>query len=252
MRIIAISNLKGGSGKTTTAINISACLAENNRKVLLVDLDSQASATNWLGFKRETGEKNLLYNSDTNTIQELCKETPIPNLSLVPFISVKNSKTEIKPGNGSILKNLFKELPSDSWDYVLFDCSPALNILTLNALVASDEVIVPVVAHSLTLHGIVNLLEVVKSIKAKLNPALYISGILPCRVNKNVRHTMEILSLLKEKFGDLVYKTYIREDIKIAESPSYGQSIFQFDMYSSGAEDFREVTKQILEQENIK
>ncbi|MCB1191299.1 MAG: ParA family protein [Leptospiraceae bacterium] len=252
MRIIAISNLKGGSGKTTTAINISACLAENNRKVLLVDLDSQASTSNWLGFERTTGENSLIYNSHSGIVQELSKETSIPNLSLVPYITVKNSKMEIKPGNGSILKNIFKELPNNLWDYVIFDCSPSLNIMTLNALVASNEVIVPVVAHSLTLHGIVNLLEVIKSVKAKLNTGLYISGILPCRVNKNVRHTMEILALLKERFGDLVYKTYIREDIKIAESPSYGQSIFQFDMYSAGADDFREVTKQIIEQEDKK
>ena len=174
---------------------------------------------------------------------------------MIPFIPLKSKYSkEMKehPNKASILKNKFANIDPKRWDYVIFDCSPGLNLTTLNAMGAANEIIIPVVAQSLALYGVLSLLETLESVQAKLNPNLNITGILPCRVDQNIKHNMEIVDILIEKFGVLVYNTYIREDIKIAESPSFTQTIFQYDPKSIGAHDYRSFAAEVIAQENKK
>ncbi|MCB1159702.1 MAG: ParA family protein, partial [Leptospiraceae bacterium] len=133
------------------------------------------------------------------------------------------------------------------YDFIFFDCAPGLNLVTLNALAAADELLIPIAANYLVLNGVISLLETIKTVKVKLNPNLHISGVLPSRVDAKVKHTLEILDLLIEKFGSLVYQTYIREDIKLAECPSFAKTIFQYDSKSMGAEDFSALADEILD-----
>lgn len=152
----------------------------------------------------------------------------------------------------SILKAKFDALDPKAWDYIIFDCAPGLNLTTLNALGAAKEIIIPVVAQFLALHGVLGILETLESVQVKLNPDIVISGIIPSRVDPNLKHNMEIVEILIERFGVLVYNTYIREDVKIAESPSFAQTIFQYDNKSHGANDFRSLANEIIAQENKK
>jgi chromosome partitioning protein len=257
MRKIVINNQKGGSGKTTTAVNISAALAEKDKKVLLVDLDPGASATIWLlGNDRPAPEKDLFdLESGSEIIEELAVPTQTKNMDIIPFHPIRNKQTKkVKdyPNRSQILKNKFRHLDEDLYDYVLFDCGPGLSLTNVNALAAANELLIPVTTHSLTLYGVISLLETMESVQVKINPDLHITGILPCRVDPSQRHNMEILELLIERFGVLVYNTYIREDVKLAECPSFFQTIFQYDSKSIAAVDYRALAAEIIEQESKK
>jgi chromosome partitioning protein len=257
MRKIVISNQKGGSGKTTTAVSIAAGLAEKGKKVLLIDLDPGSSTTVWLLGNENPDLENDLFdlNGGPEVIQQLALETQIPNLEIIPYspIRIRNSKALKESSNKSfILKRKIDGLPRNSYDYVIFDTGPGLTLTNINAMAAAKEVIIPVVAQSLTLYGVISLLETLESVQVKINPDLHISGILACRIDPGNRHNMEIQELLVERFGTLVYNSYIREDSKLAEAPSFLQTIFQYDTKSQGAQDYRAVVNEILAQENKK
>jgi len=252
MRKIVIDNQKGGTGKTTSAVNISAGLAEKGKKVLLVDLDPGASATLWLLGNYQTSSEKDIFDLDAGSevIAELATPTNTKGLDIIPFSPVRNhisKKLKDYPHRSQILKNNFRHLPEDTYDFVIFDCGPGLSLTSVNALAAANELLIPVVTQSLTLYGVISLLETVESIQVKINPDLHITGILPCRVDQNLRHNMEVLELLIERFGVLVYTTYIREDVKLAECPSFCQTIFEYDPKSTGAADYRSVVNEILE-----
>lgn len=256
MRKIVINNQKGGSGKTTTAVNLSAALAEKGKRVLLIDLDPQASASIWLGLSNSIQDKDLFdLHVGSEIVLELAQKTKVKNLEMIPFVPLRNKYSkEMKeyPNKASILKSKFSSIDPRRWDYVIFDCAPGLNLTTLNAMGVASEIIIPVIAQSLALYGVLSLLDTLESVQAKLNPELTITGILPCRVDQNIKHNMEIVDILIEKFGVLVYNTYIREDIKLAESPSFSQTIFQYDIKSIGAHDYRSMAAEVISQENKK
>ncbi|MEM8484976.1 MAG: ParA family protein [Bacteroidota bacterium] len=253
MRRFVINNHKGGSGKTTTAVNLAAALAEQGKKVLLVDLDPQGSASIWFGLNRMYNDPGLFDLSiGWEAIPRLAKRTKTANLDIIPNMKVPNRHSQQMrehASQGMILKEKFGKLAPGYYDYVLFDCSPGLNLVTLNALIAADELLIPIVAHYLVLNGVISLLETIQAIKAKLNPELHISGVLPSRIDPEVKHTMEVLDLLLTKFGKLVYSTYIREDIKLAECPSFTKTILQYSSQSKGARDFRSLAKEVIAQE---
>jgi chromosome partitioning protein len=251
MRTLAIANQKGGSGKTTTSVNLAAALGEKNRKVLLIDLDPQHSATAWFGIKNE-GKGVLGVFADQGNLADFIQAAGVPGVDLVPSSAWLVGVEKILAGEvgaETILKRNLDRLPPGRWDYVLLDCPPTLGVLTVNALAAVKELLVPVEAHVMALGGLAQLLHTVEIVKERLNPDLKISGILACRVDARTRHAREVVEQLRERSGDLVYRTVIRENIRLAECPSFGQPITEYDPKSAGARDYRALADEIISQE---
>ena len=252
MRIIAIVNQKGGSGKTTTAVNLAAALGEKDRRVLLIDLDPQASATSWYGIKDPGRGLWEIFVGGGSLLNAVCP-TEVKGVEIVPSSSWLVGMDKVlasEVGAETILSRELKRLPASGWDYVLADCPPALGILTINALAAAKEVLVPVEAHVMALSGLAQLLKTVEVVRERLNPALKITGILVCRMDGRTRHSHEVREKLKSRFGEICYKTVIRENVRIAESPSFGKPITLYDSRSFGAKDYRALAMEIIAQEN--
>ncbi|MEW6387032.1 MAG: ParA family protein [Thermodesulfobacteriota bacterium] len=251
MRTLAIANQKGGSGKTTTSVNLAAALGEKKRRVLLVDLDPQHSATAWLGI-RDAGKGVLAVLVDKVNLADLVHETGAPGVDLIPssawLVGVEKFLAG-ELGAETILRRALENLPPGRWDYVIIDCPPTLGILTVNALAAVRELLVPVEAHVMALSGLAQLLQTVEVVKDRLNPELKVTGILACRVDARTRHSREVVEELRERSGSLVYRTVIRENIRLAECPSFGQPITQYDRKSAGAADYRALAGEIIKQE---
>jgi chromosome partitioning protein len=255
MRRLAVMNQKGGSGKTTTAINLAAALAERKKRVLLLDLDPQASATLWLGLSGETHSEDLFAaHLGHRSLLEFLYQTSTPHLQMIPSCFSLFHLTEASakvPGHDTFLRQQVAGFPADAWDYMIFDCCPDFNALSRGGLMAADEVLIPVEAHFLALQGVTNLLRIVTSIQERGHPELRINGILPCRVDARARHTGEVVSALREQFGSLVFRTVIRENIRLAESPSFHQPITEYDPRSHGAEDYRALAQEVLRQKIV-
>lgn len=251
MRTIAIANQKGGSGKTTTAVNLAATLGEKGRRVLLVDLDAQHSATAWLGIQ-ETGKGIFSAFAENGNLTDLVHHTDVKGITLIPssawLVGVEKALAG-EVGAETILRRQLARLPANQWDYVLVDCPPTLGILTVNALTAVRELLVPVEAHVLALHGLAQLLQTIEVVKERLNPNLEISGILPCRVDVRTRHSQEVVEQLRGRFGNVVYNTVIRENVRLAECPSFRQPVTQYDTRSAGSVDYRALAREIIKQE---
>jgi chromosome partitioning protein len=249
MRSIAIVNQKGGSGKTTTAVNLAAALGENDRCVLVMDLDPQASASNWYGAK-DAGKGLLEVFTDGRDLASLVQKTEAPGVSIVPssswLVGIEKALAG-EVGTETILRPKVAALKG--WDYILLDCPPTLGTLTVNALTSAEEVLVPVESHVMALNGLVQLIATVNAVKERLHPPLRIAGVLACRVDARTRHALEVVEQLREKFGCLVYRAIIRENIRLAECPSFGVPITQYDTNSHGAEDYRALAGEVIEQE---
>jgi chromosome partitioning protein len=251
MRTIAIANQKGGSGKTTTSVNLAAALGEQQRRVLLLDLDPQHSATAWLGLKNPGKGLYDLFTNQTS-LADLVQETAAPGVSLAPssawLVGVERFLAG-EVGAEHLLRRQVAALPGGRWDYLLIDCPPTLGILTVNALAAVHELLVPVEAHVMALAGLAQLLHTVEIVTDRLNPDLKVTGILACRMDARTRHAREVVEQLRERSGSLVYQTVIRENIRLAECPSFAQPITQYDPKSTGAADYRRLAQEIIAQE---
>lgn len=249
MRILAITNQKGGSGKTTTAVNLAAALGEKGRRVLLVDLDPQASATAWLGVK-DAGRGIYDVFTNNKTIESITLNTSNTGVDVAPasawLVGVEKALAG-EVGTETLLKRAIGKLKN--YDYVILDCPPSLGLLTINALTAARELLIPVEAHVLALAGLAQLLETMEKVKERLNPTLAIAGILACRVDHRTRHAQDIEEQLRKRFGRQVYAATIRENIRLAEAPSFGQAILQYDSSSSGAADYRALATLVIKQE---
>ena len=205
MRKIAVINQKGGSGKTTTTVNLAASLAEKKRKILLIDLDAQASATSWCGAAKDTKGIYPVFAENTSIADTIIK-TDNPRVDLVPastWLVGIDKLLAREVGSETILKRQLESIKG--YDYVLIDCPPTLGVLTVNALCAVDEVIVPVEARFMALNGLVHLLETIDVIRQRLNPTLKIAGIVPCRVDNRTKHAKEVVSELKTNFKGMLF-----------------------------------------------
>lgn len=246
MRIIACVNQKGGSGKTTTAVNLAATLGERGKRVLLLDLDPQASATNWLGIT-DAGRGLLDAFSGATNLLDLVQSTPAPNVEIIGSSAWLLGVDKALAGEvaaETILRAKLRELP-ENWDYILIDCAPTLGILTVSGLTAAREILIPVEAHVMALSGLAQLLNTVAVVRERLNPKLEIAGILACRVDGRTKHALEVVDQLYERFGALVYPTVIRENVRLAECPSFGQPITLYDPRSAGTLDYRALANDV-------
>jgi len=247
LRTIAIMNQKGGSGKTTTAVNLAAALGEKGRRVLLLDLDPQASASAWLGV--EDGGRGLFeVFASGGKLAELARESTARGVELVPSSSwlvglEKALASEV--GAETLLRKALARLP-ERWDFVLVDCPPSLGLLAVNALAAVEEVLVPVESRTMALRGLADLLRTVEVVRDRLNPELVVSALLACRVDYRTRLSADVVDRLREKFGGLVLRAVVRENVRLAEAPSFQKSIFDYDPSSAGAEDYRAAAGEFL------
>ena len=250
-RTIAIINQKGGSGKTTTTVNLAATLGKQGRRVLVLDLDPQASATNWLGIK-DGGRGLFDVFSDGLAVTGLIQPTTAEGVEIIPsstwLIGVEKALAG-KVGAESVLKQALASL-KESWQYILIDCPPTLGILATNALVAAKEVLVPVECHVMGLGGLARLIQAIKLIKEQLNPEIELTGIVASRFDTRTRHAHEVVEQLRSRFGPLVYETVIRENIRLAECPSFALPIIRYDPFSSGAVDYRKLAHDVVMQES--
>lgn len=251
MRSIAIINQKGGSGKTTTVVNLAAALAEKKRKILVIDLDPQGSTTTWFGGSKEDKGIYCVF-AEQSALVHLIRQTDYKYVDIIVssewLVGLEKMLAQ-ELGAETILKHQLAALDQQMYDYVLIDCAPTLGVLTVNALSAVDEVIVPVEARFMALSGLVQLLQTIDIIKQRLNPNLKIAGILPCRVDARTKHSQEVVIELQENFKGMLYKTAIRENIKLSEASSFAKPITDYDDTSNGALDYRAFAKEVMKQE---
>lgn len=247
MRTVAITNRKGGSGKTTVAVNLAAALGELGHKVLVVDFDPQASASQWLGVE-DGGTELREALADKVRLSGLARDTGVEGVEIVPS-SEWMVDLELEPIARTALRDCLKQDRRAGWDFVLIDCPPSLGSLSVMALVAAKEVLVPVETSSLALAGIPPLLRAVKTVAGKLNKGLRVDHFLPCRVDTRKVLHRDVIEDLREHFGERVFRSSIRETVRIQEAPSHREPITTYAPRSSVAEDFRAVAKELLKRE---
>ena len=246
-RVYAVVNQKGGVGKTTTAVNVSACLAQAGEHVLLVDLDPQANATSGLGLQANGASTHELL--DGAPLQALAKPSGVQNLDLVMAkrdLAAAAVDLATRDGGERYLADaLADEL--DPYTYVFLDCPPSFGTLTVNALAAADRVVVPVQAEYYALEGLSQLLGTINLVKARLNPDLAIAGILLTMADGRTRLSAEVESELRRHFGGLVFTTTIPRSVRLAEAPSHGVPAIAYDRHSAGAEAYWKVAMELVE-----
>ena len=252
-RIIAIANQKGGVGKTTTAINLSSCLAEAGKKVLTIDLDPQGNMTSGLGVDKNELE-NTVYELmlDECSIKESMADTVVEGMKIIPSnVNLAGAEIELLGINEKeyILKNAVDYI-RDDYDFIIIDCPPSLNMLTINALTAATSVLVPIQCEYYALEGLSQLIHTIDLVKERLNKRLKMEGVVFTMYDARTNLSLQVVENVKENLNQNIYKTIIPRNVRLAEAPSYGQPINIYDPRSAGAESYRLLAEEVLNRED--
>lgn len=249
-RAIAIANQKGGVGKTTTTINLSACLAEMGKKVLVIDSDPQGNTTSGLGIDKNIQEKTIYeLLLKEYTIEEAIIQTPIENLELLASnINLSGAEIELIGVDKKeyILKDELKKI-KDKYDFILLDCPPSLSMLTINAMCAADTVLVPIQCEYYALEGLSQLIHTINLVKKRLNPNLEMEGVVFTMYDARTNLSLQVVENVKYTLKQTIYKTIIPRNVRLAEAPSHGLPINLYDSKSAGAESYRLLAEEVIE-----
>lgn len=249
-RTIAVANQKGGVGKTTTTINLSAALAEQGKKVLLVDLDPQGNATSGVGVdKRELEDTVYELFVGRTTLEECLLETDFLNLSVIPAnINLSGAEIDLidMENREYYLKDILQQI-KDDYDFILIDCPPSLNMLTVNAMTAADTVLVPIQCEYYALEGLSQLIHTINLVKKRLNPQLQLEGVVFTMYDARTKLSMQVVENVKQTLKENIYNTIIPRSIKLAEAPSYGMPITAYAPTSPGADAYRLLAMEVID-----
>jgi chromosome partitioning protein len=246
MRKIAIANQKGGTGKTTTAVNLAAALVRRSRRVLLLDLDPQGNASTYLGCPTD-GREMLKSLGDQTGFRELIRQTPF-GVDVIPtgeWLAGVDKVLAAEVGAEFVLRDALEALPAEQWDFLIIDCPPSLGLLSVSALVAADEVLVPVHTEAMPLEGVAQFLRTLKRVQERLNPSLRIAGILASKTD-STKLSKSVEDAMRSSLGDNVFRTVVRKNVKVAESYSHKRPVTHYAPKSPGSADFDALATELL------